>query len=303
MLAMPFFTGCSNDEPVEPARAAAYGPEMPQQPPDAYRSTAEHPAAPSGYRRVTIVDRGLQMPRGTRTIPSDWQLTQDVATDPRSGEVARYHVELRGPRGELIKGFAPARYGSMLGTSFDQVLRQMTQHGLGAEINGLTIGELGPSPTLERIPEFQRAAALVQRQGMQLQALEAPLMGQRNGSAVRGRLYVGHFTSGTMPGTGMVQASAVVSPPEVLAEALRIYERMEHSYRSNPAFEQRLQVAQVAFARDRVERPTRRPRCKPHRFQLGISVVKIGQPGRQFSPRPAAHQRVQTFRLDAFHPV
>src|SRR5690606_9665993 len=75
---------------------------------DPYASYSDEPtrlgdpqAAPrnaSGQgQRVTLMDRGLQMPRGTQVIPEGWTLTQDIATDPGSGQLQRYQLDLRGP--------------------------------------------------------------------------------------------------------------------------------------------------------------------------------------------------------------
>ncbi len=73
--------------------------------------------------QVAILDHGFQMARGTMIIPADWKLMQDIATDPNTAKVLRYHLEVRGPGGELIKGLALTPYGSAVGTSFGQALQ------------------------------------------------------------------------------------------------------------------------------------------------------------------------------------
>src|SRR5690554_4501490 len=65
-------------------------------------------------QRVTIVDRGLQMPRGTQVVPAGWRLTQDLATDPNTARPVRTTLDLYGPRGEIVRSLGLAQYGQMM---------------------------------------------------------------------------------------------------------------------------------------------------------------------------------------------
>lgn len=208
-------------------------------------------AAPSaGAQRVTIMDRGLQMPRGTQLVPQGWTLAQDLATDPTSGQPVSQTLDVRGPRGELLRNIGLANYGQMVGTSFQQAWRQLAMQGLQGEAANVSIGEVQRSATMESFPQYRKAVALTQRGGFRAEALEAPFQGSKGGQAVRGVVYVVRFSSPQLGDTGAFHASLLLSPADLLAETLQVNEQMAHSYQPNPQFEQRLeQINQAARQR------------------------------------------------------
>ncbi len=198
-------------------------------------------SASASGTQVAILDHGFRMTRGTQVIPNGWKLTQDIATDPNTAQSARFHLEIRGPGGELIKALGISQYSQLMGTSFEQVLHQMTMRGLGGEIQNLSVGSFQRSATLEGSAQFQKAMQYGSGRGMRVQGLEAPLKGSRNGNPVAGILYVGHFSSASLQGTGTIQGTVVAAPPEGLENAVRINDQITRSYRPNPQFEQRMQ--------------------------------------------------------------
>lgn len=194
-------------------------------------------------KRVAILDQGFRMTRGTQVIPDGWTLNQDIATDPNTAQIARFHLEIRGPGGELIKALGMAQYGQHLGTGFEQAIQRMTMQGLANEMQDVSIGNLQRSATLEQAPQFQKAMAYGASRGMQVQGLEAPIKGSRNGNPVSGILYLGHFSSQSLPGMGTIQGSVITASPDGLENAVRINNEISHSYQANPQFEQSLQQA------------------------------------------------------------
>ncbi len=205
-------------------------------------------------QHVTLVDHGLQMPRGTQVVPEGWTLTQDIATDPTSGQLQRYRLDIRGPGGELIRGLGIANYAQMLGTSLEQTWRAAAMRGLQNEVQQIALGDLQRSARLESLVQFRRVAQMAGPRGMEVRGLEAPIRGSVRGQPVEGVVYVIHVGSPQMPGAGTIQTSVVVSPPDRLAETLRLDEQMANSYQPNPQYEQRVQqISQRAMQQQQAE--------------------------------------------------
>ena len=159
-------------------------------------------AQPGGAQRVVIQDRGLQMARGAQLIPADWRLTQDIATDPSTGQIARYVLDLRGPQGQLMRGLGTANYGPIVGASFQQVWQQAAMRGLQGEVDNISMGNLQRSAVLENAQGFQQAAQKARQQGTQMEGLEAPFRASAGGRPVQGFVYVTHWPFPQFPGDG-----------------------------------------------------------------------------------------------------
>lgn len=205
-------------------------------------------------QRVVLMDRGLQMARGAQVIPSDWHLTQDIATDPNTGQIARYMVDLRGPQGQLMRGLGTANYGQIVGTSFQQAWQQAAMRGLQGEVGDVSMGNLQRSAVLENMQAFQKAVQMARQQGMQMEGLEAPFRGSAGGRPVQGIVYVTRWPYPQFPDTGLIQVSLILSPAELLPATIRLSEQMSNSYRPNPEFEQRVQqISQASMQRQSAE--------------------------------------------------
>jgi len=218
---------------------------------DAPVALGQQVAAPTSnaeMQRVVIMDRGLQMAQGTYTIPAGWQLQQDIATDPNTGQPARYRLDIRGPNGELIRGLRPVNYGQMAGTSFEQAWRGLAMQGAQGEVGNVSIGTLQRSERLERLRPVQRAAAKAQQMGFRVEALEAPLRAQSDRGPVEGAVHVLHWTSPQMAGMGVVLTSVILSPADRAAETLRTNAQIANGFQPNPAFEQRMEQINQAVA-------------------------------------------------------
>ncbi|HEX7071104.1 MAG TPA: hypothetical protein VF190_09875 [Rhodothermales bacterium] len=253
ILAAAFATitlaGCAS-EPVPDASAGdVYGIDAGTEAGSVALAEAGAPAR-KGAQRVAILDHGLRMSRGMQVIPAGWTLTQNIATDPSTGTLARYELDVRGPNGELSRGLGHQNYSQMTGTTLDQVWKGMAMRGLYQEVQNVEFGALQRSAVLENLDGFRKAVEMGRQSGMSVQALEAPLRGMSGGKPVAGFAYVVHFSSPQLPGSGTVQVSLLVSPKDRLAETLRINEEMARSFEPNPAFEQRVrEIGQMALRR------------------------------------------------------
>lgn len=238
-------------------------------------------------QRIAIIDRGLGMTRGTQEIPAGWKLTQDIATNPQNGQMMRDVLEIRGPQGQLIRAIGSTQYAAMFGTRFASALSDLVTQRLGDELAEISLGEPRRSALLENTPEFRKALQYSQQRGMTVQGIELPLHATRRGTLVRGIVYVAHFT---FPGGGTIQATAVVSPPELIADAVRIHQQISHSYRANPAFEQRrVQVHEATMARSNAE----------HRQRMAASRAQHQQRMASNQALFESHQRSMQQRYDA----
>jgi hypothetical protein len=209
-------------------------------------------------QQVAILDQGLQMTQGTYTIPVGWQIVQDVATDPNTGQPARHQLDIRGPNGELIRGLRPTTYGPMTGSGFEQTWRGLALQGAQGEVRDVSIGTLQRSERLERLRPFRRAAAKAQQMGFRVEGLEAPLRAQSDRGPVEGAVHVLHWTSPQMSGMGVVLASVILSPADRVTETLRLNARLANGFQPNPAFEQRMeQINQAVMQRQAAQHQQR----------------------------------------------
>nr|WKN40087.1 hypothetical protein K4G66_15440 [Tunicatimonas sp. TK19036] len=207
--------------------------------------------ASSSQGKVVLYDQGLQMPRGSYVLPDGWNLIQDIATDPATGQPRKNTMDITGPRGELIRALGVIQYSPMMGTEFEQSWRQAVKAGMQNELSGITIGNLKYSESLQRNKLAQKYTQIVANQGNQLKCLEAAITGARQGQTYRGLVRLIHITSVSNPKLGgVISASCVISPAEQFPQTLQINEQIDNSYEENPAFEQRIQqISQQAMQR------------------------------------------------------
>ena len=246
LLALLLLTAaCGSDDGPDAAANEgfeSYGPDAAYA--EAPRSDAYEPGPPQASgagRRIEIVDHGLRLTRGTQVVPHGWEVLQNIATDPNTGQYLRYVNETRGPDGELIRGLQARTFSTMLGTSMEEIWREAVRNGL-PDVQNVSLGNLQRSPTVEQLREFRRVAQIWEPRGMQMQGFEAPIRGTRNGAPVEGIVHLIVFSSPQMPGVGSVQPTVLLNAPGRTEETLRISVQIANSYRSNPEFEQRLEA-------------------------------------------------------------
>lgn len=200
-----------------------------------------------GESRVALVDRGLQMEIGLFAVPEGWDVVQDLATDPATGQSRSHTLDFRGPNGELIRSLGVANYGPMAGTSLDEAWQQAAMRGLQGDVEGLELGGLQPSRTVEASPGYARLLPKAAQNNFRVEGLEAPVRGRLGGRPVEGFVYLTRFSSDQMPDMGTLQVSALLSPPERLQATLRAEQQIAASFQPNPQHQQRMeQIGQMA---------------------------------------------------------
>lgn len=187
------------------------------------------------------------MPIGTQELPEGWTLTQDIATNPQTGEPARHTLDARGPNGELVRSLGLANYGASGGVGFQQAWQQAATRGLGDEVQGVALGQLQRSATVEASPDYRRTAAKAAQHGFRVEGLEASLRGQRGGQPVEGVVYVTRLWSDQLSDAGTLQLGVIVSPPGRLAAARQAEQQIAASFQPNPEHQARVeQIRQAA---------------------------------------------------------
>ncbi|MEQ9438251.1 MAG: hypothetical protein RIG62_04355 [Cyclobacteriaceae bacterium] len=229
--------GYGDNRPGNPS--GQYPSSNPQYP----SSMPENSVAGQG-QKVVIYDKGLQMPMGSYIVPAGWQIVQDVATNPSTGQPMSQKMDIVGPQGELLRSLGMAQYAPMMGTDFEQSWRQMVMAGLQGELNQPNLGRPTPSVRMQRNQMLQQYAQTVASQGFKLECLEAPISGNRNGQPYQGMVSIVHLTPANMPNMGTIQVSLTISPANQLAQALMVSEQVGNSFQPNPQYQQRLQQIQ-----------------------------------------------------------
>ena len=202
-----------------------------------------------GTERVVLFDQALNMPRAAVQIPRGWRVYQDIATDPSTGTSARYQVDFVGPNDELIRNVRALNYFSMAGQSFDSAWQYSANQALQGTLERLEVGRLGPS---EVLPRTRLVRELSQR--VQVQALEAPVRGMRNGKQFAGVVHVVNMPTPQDPNSGTVMVEVLLAPAPSLEQLRQIHFQISQSREDNPQYQQAAsQMSQQAMARDRAQ--------------------------------------------------
>jgi len=126
-----------------------------------------------------------------------------------------------------------ATYQSMLGQSFDPMWRDGIVHALTGALEGVALGPLQPSATLQRLPVVQQAM-----RAQNAQPLEASIQASRQGTPYAGVVYVLNMPFPEDPRSGVFTMGLIVAPPQLVQPAIEANLQMALSTRPNPQFEQ-----------------------------------------------------------------
>ncbi|MEK6478962.1 hypothetical protein WJR50_15555 [Catalinimonas sp. 4WD22] len=246
ILAGGFFMLDDQDEAYAENGGYAYAPG--QYPNDGQAVTAPsnqfttNPSSEGG--KIVLYDKGLQMPMGTYTIPEDWKLSQDIAVDPNTNETARYHVEITGPNGELIRSLGTTKFGAMAGISFEKGLQRALS---GLQLEQLRVGNLEQDPQAQQVLMKLKVYQRLVNNGTQIQCLKAPVSGYLNGQSYEGFVQINKLGNAQM---GSLSVSGSIAPSGNLALLTKVKTMIDESYTLNPAYEQRReQIQQTVMQR------------------------------------------------------
>ncbi|PID42349.1 MAG: hypothetical protein CSA52_03790 [Gammaproteobacteria bacterium] len=183
-------------------------------------------------KKVTIMDRGLNMPISTVTLPEGWELTQDIAFNAVSGRYSRYQFELRDSHGGT--SFTSLRlqsvnYGPFFrmvsqGLPLEQLWKKVVYQELQQRnIVNVRFGE--PSSqgdwVSEQVESMRKVIAQNREKFSGLPAMrffEAEIHGQRNGQNYQGRAFITVMPFSQQDGTAKI--SLVLAPSERFSKAL-----------------------------------------------------------------------------------
>jgi len=207
-------------------------------------ATESHHPSDSSTKQVSVYDQGLQMMRGTYTIPADWLLQQDVYTAPQTYRYYDYNttseyrfmVSFNGPVGEIIRcreHWGNYQWGKAADLSkFQPEVDSLIRIGLLSHLDNLTLGTFSANN-----PTEARYLANYVKIDSVYQYLEASFTGELNGQACEGivRVLYPNSVSGYV---NVVSASVILSPIGKLKEVLEVENQIAFSYRANPTFEQ-----------------------------------------------------------------
>jgi hypothetical protein len=195
-------------------------------------------------QKVEVHDQGLQMSTGSYTVPAGWQIVQDYATDPNTGQPLKQKLDIVGPQGELLRSLGMTQYAAMMGTNFEQCWKQTAMNGLQGELNQVSLGNPTTSARMQQNPTIQQYAQTAASQGFKLECLEVPISGNRNGQPYQGMVSMVHLSPANMPNMGTLQISFTICPANRLQQTISIGEQVANSFQPNPQYQQRLQQIQ-----------------------------------------------------------
>ncbi len=195
------------------------------------------------FESVQLWDKSLGMALGTMMIPKGWIFEQDIALNTQTGLYERYHADLLGPDGQLIRAVNGAFYSPQLGIGFEETWREVVGNGIRFELDEVMIGQLRQSRTLTQDPLFRETATMMRMQGIKVDAFEVPFSGSFENRRYRGVAYIAHANNPWLGDTGVVTVKLVTSPVELFDETVKLDILLSGTYERNSMYEQ--QVARI----------------------------------------------------------
>lgn len=174
--------------------------------------------AAAASRQVQIMDQSFNMPIWRESIPANWEIFQQVATDLNNGGYSAYLRDLYGPRGELIRDLGSAIYNTSLGLSAGMLV----QEAIATAVEQPRIGQPRPSKMMESLPLVAFKRRSEQMAGRTLDTYEVPFEGIQKGRRVQGVLYLMNTPYPQLGDAGFMVFALVTSPPEHFAQTLQI---------------------------------------------------------------------------------
>ncbi len=202
---------------------------------------------------VQLWDRTLGMQLGTMMIPKGWIFEQDIALNIQTGLYERYHADLLGPAGQLIRAVNSAFYSSQIGIGFDETWRQVVEDAIRFELDEVMIGNLQPSRLLSGDVQFRKTASIMRAQGIEMEALEVPFSGWFEDQRYRGVAYIGHANNPWLDETGVITVKLVTSPVPLFDETVKLDAMLSGTYQRNSLYEYRVsQIQMQAINRNQI---------------------------------------------------
>ena len=178
-------------------------------------------------QKVNIVDRGLGKVMYTVEIPSNWQVRQNIYTNPQNGMVQAFQLDYSGPGGELIRVAKPSMFYSQYGQNFYQTWNQMIRQSVGSVLSNPQLGDLQPSQKPLAANSVKRA--MRQFPG-NFRGYEQAISGVVNGQPFAGKASIVHVTNQM---GGMVMATVAIAPQGRLDGTLAVLDVMNGTLSSN----------------------------------------------------------------------
>jgi hypothetical protein len=145
---------------------------------------------------VTLMDKGLNMPMGTITVPNGWKVNQDIVSTRHTPGYDRYKLEIVGPAKELVI-FLPSNIqysqyrdpysGATYGFGFEELVQSLSQHILPEKSTQLSMSRMSISREILNDQEFQKFAGKMRQQGVTIEPFESKITGNINGQTIAGK--------------------------------------------------------------------------------------------------------------------
>lgn len=207
-------------------------------------------------KRVTVMDRGLHMPRATYLLPKGWKLDHDIATNPNTGKYSRYKFDKLGPQGELTRSLQPVLYGPFQNIDIEQAWRQTAQRALHGILEETRFGQpKNQGPLIDKMKSRPMLRQSMQKMGVN-ELYEIDISGKRNGKA-----YIGKVFAAVVPydsQSGALLMGLFLSPRNLLMKTIDIDIKITESEKPDPKFSKISQQISQRAMRDMQNQHNRR---------------------------------------------
>jgi len=178
-------------------------------------------------KKVKIYDRGVGKVMYTVEIPVDWQVAQNIYTNPANGKLQNFQLDYTGPEGEWIRVVKPSTYSPQFGQQFHGFWNELLHYSLGNSLQQARIGRLQSSREPLQTSSAQKA---IRQFPGNYQGFIQQLSGYINGTPYEGIASIMHTTNQM---SGIILATIALSPKGTLGRTLAVQKLMDGRISSN----------------------------------------------------------------------
>ena len=198
------------------------------------------------FKTMQIDDRGFGMTAGWYSIPSDWNMNYELATNPTTNLPIRNRLDFTGPNGELIRQLPHQQYMAMQGTDFQSALRAMIEGGLNGVVTQISLGDFEPDLLVQKLCSSEPSYRNIINGGGRVECLKASLSGSGGGTSYRGLLRITHVTGGyNQNGWGVVSGGCAIASEQRADATLAIWDAIVKGFRPNAEYKRAREQAQA----------------------------------------------------------
>jgi len=183
-----------------------------------------------GFESVTIQEKNTETDIGKLIIPVRWEFEQNVISDEVTGLFQTYHMEIRGPDGQILRRINQIFYTPENGGSFDEAWRRILHKEAGRKMSNIKIDTLQFCEKQYWEPLFEMKIRYYTLNDFILEPWKAAFYGTVNGENWSGWAYIQHSSYPTKENKGMIEFRITYGPEEMHEQLDQLDTFLAHNF-------------------------------------------------------------------------